>query len=108
MTDSVTITLIDRDGEAREVEARLGHSLMESAKVCEVLGIDGDCGGNAVCGTCQIAVQNGSAVKLPPMKNEEKDMLDFLERADPKIRLSCQITVTEALAGLTARVATDD
>jgi len=108
MTKTVTITLIDREGKPCTLSAPVGSSLMESAKACHVLGIDGDCGGNAVCGTCQIAVQNGSAVQLPRMRAEEKDMLDFLERSDPTIRLSCQIKVTDTMAGLTARVAADD
>lgn len=106
--EQVCITLIDRDGKPRELTATIGTSLMESARACHVTGIDGDCGGNAVCGTCQIAVQPESHVTLPRMKDEERDMLEFLERVDRGIRLSCQIPVTEALNGLTVRVATDD
>jgi 2Fe-2S ferredoxin len=46
--------------------------------------------------------------RLPPMGNDENDLLDgSLHRADNS-RLSCQILMTEALDGMKLSVAAED
>ena len=51
------ITFIQHDGSERMVDGDVGLSLMESALKHDVPGIDADCGGGAICGTCHCFVE---------------------------------------------------
>ncbi|MFA9271351.1 MAG: 2Fe-2S iron-sulfur cluster-binding protein, partial [Baekduiaceae bacterium] len=51
-----TMTFVEHDGTEHEVEFVDGSSLMELATSNGVPGIDGDCGGEASCGTCHVIV----------------------------------------------------
>ena len=46
------ITFISHDGEKYETPLEEGQSLMQIAISNLIPGIDGDCGGEAACGTC--------------------------------------------------------
>ena len=50
------ITFIQHDGSERMVDADVGLSLMETALKHDVPGIDADCGGGAICGTCHLSL----------------------------------------------------
>ena len=58
------IKFIEFDGTEHEVDADGGMSVMEVAMKYDVPGIDADCGGGAVCGTCHCFVEE-SAGPLP-------------------------------------------
>ncbi len=94
------ITFIDHTGQAREVEAKVGQTVMEAAVRNNVPGIVAECGGACACATCHCYVDEAWFDKLPKAGNMEADMLDFASDVKPTSRLSCQITVTEALDGL--------
>ena len=51
-----TITYITHDGDDYEADLVEGKSLMQTAVDEAVPGIDGDCGGEAACGTCHVIV----------------------------------------------------
>lgn len=95
------ITFVSDDGSERVVEAPCGLSAMEAAVQNLVHGIDGDCGGQAACGTCHVYVdaawldKTGTAVP-----GIEQDMLSCTDSAKPNSRLSCQIKVAPELDGL--------
>jgi 2Fe-2S ferredoxin len=69
-----------------------------------VRGIDGDCGGNAACGTCHVYVDPSWRDKLPPGDETEVAMLEATTDVQPNSRLSCQIKVTAQLDGLIVRL----
>jgi 2Fe-2S ferredoxin len=94
------ITFIEADGRQHVVEAQDGHSLMESAKKNGVDGILADCGGNCACGTCRIYVGEDWQPRLGERSELEEATLELREPPGPHERLSCQITVSEALDGL--------
>ncbi|MDM0046582.1 2Fe-2S iron-sulfur cluster-binding protein [Variovorax dokdonensis] len=100
-----TIHYILKDGSTRSVEARNGASLMETAVHNNVRGIDAECGGSCACATCHVYVNDEFLSRLAPPDDMEDEMLDATasERM-PNSRLSCQITVSDALDGLTVRV----
>jgi 2Fe-2S ferredoxin len=100
------ITYIQPDGTPVTIDAAVGTSLMRAAVEHDVVGIRAECGGAAACGTCQILVTGAWAEKLPPLGVSEASMLDDEDRAAGR-RLSCQIDATEAMEGLTVRVAGD-
>ena len=97
----VSITYIQRDGTRHVVNAEVGRSVMQAAKTNNVPGILADCGGMCACATCHVFVDQFWLDKLPPMAESEDTMLE-LGKSDRQrnSRLSCQITLTEALDGL--------
>lgn len=97
------ITFIDHQGTERVVEASVGQSVMEAAVKHAVPGIDADCGGACACATCHVYVDAAWMDTIGEPNDMEQSMLDFANDVEPNSRLSCQITVTEALDGLTVR-----
>lgn len=94
------ITFIDSEGTKREVEARVGNSVMEAAVQNMIPGIDADCGGACACATCHVYVDENWLGKLKDKDDMEESMLDFAEDVRENSRLSCQILVTDELDGM--------
>lgn len=103
-----TITVIDRSGQGRDVEAEDGLTLMEVIRdngFDELLAL---CGGCCSCATCHVHIDPAFADKVPAMGLDEDDLLESTDHRDANSRLSCQIPVTDALAGLTITIAQED
>ena len=100
-----TITFIHPDNSSETVEAEDGGSVMLAALTHGVDGIIAECGGNAVCATCHVYVDDAWTGKLDAVSDEEDALLDgtAAERL-PNSRLSCQIKVRPSLAGLVVRI----
>jgi 2Fe-2S ferredoxin len=102
------VTFIEHDGTAHEVEGKPGLSLMLAAITNNVPGIDADCGGECACATCHVYIdpeweQRVTEISGPP-NGQEASMLSFAATTQANSRLACQITVTEALDGLSVRM----
>lgn len=101
-----TVTYIHANGHTSEREVANGTSLMLGATTQGVDGIVGDCGGVMSCATCHVIVEEPFAALLPVPSETENQMLDYT--AAPRAltsRLSCQIVMTDALAGIRVRIA---
>jgi len=96
------ITFIEFDGTQHQVDADPGMSVMETAMKYDVPGIDADCGGSAVCGTCHCFVE--SPDQLPPIEPQEESMLGLRPDREPNSRLSCQLTVSDDMGDMTVRL----
>ena len=73
-----------------------GLSLMQAAVQAGVEGILADCGGQCQCATCHVYVDEGYARLLPPMSDDEDDMLEATASARTSCsRLSCQLIVDD-------------
>ena len=94
-----TMTFIERDGRRRQVEAPLGHSLLEIAQTNGV-DIEGACEGSLACATCHVIVDQAWFDRLHPPTPDEDDMLDLAVGLTRQSRLGCQIVMTEQLDGL--------
>jgi len=94
------IIFIDHDGERREIQAKNGNSVMQSALDEDIPGIDADCGGGCACATCHVYVDDAFVEKLEAASELEVEMLDFAEDTNKNSRLSCQIVVSDDLDGL--------
>lgn len=94
------ITYIDSNGTSRDVEAKVGTSIMEAAVQNMIPGIDADCGGACACATCHVYVAEEWAEKLSPKDDMEESMLDFAEEVQEHSRLSCQLLMSEELDGI--------
>jgi 2Fe-2S ferredoxin len=99
-----TITFIQPDGSEQVVEAEAGVTLMESAKMNDVPGIEAECGGASACATCHVYVDDAWREKTGKPSQMEEDMLDFAFDVREQSRLSCQIKLTPELDGLVVRV----
>ncbi len=103
-----TIHFLKRDGDAVQIDAKSGLSLMEVAVDNEVPGIIAECGGACACATCHVYVDAAWQDKLPAMEDMEDAMLDAAMERESGSRLSCQIEITPELDGLRVRVADND
>lgn len=99
------IHYILKDGSNRSVEAKIGSSVMENAIRGNVRGIDAECGGSCSCATCHVYVDEAFFDRLPPVDEIENELLDGVasERLATS-RLSCQLSMTAELDGMTVRV----
>ncbi|MDU6834720.1 MAG: 2Fe-2S iron-sulfur cluster-binding protein [Bradyrhizobium sp.] len=98
------ITFVDHTGESRTVEIENGATVMEAAIRNAIPGIEAECGGACACATCHVYVDEAWREKVGPPTPMEEDMLDFGYEVRPNSRLSCQIKVQPALAGLVVRI----
>ncbi len=99
------IIFIEHDGKTKEVQAEVGTSVMTAATANLIAGIQADCGGDGICGTCHGYVDDPWQSVLPPPGEQEKDTLDVgVMNTQPNSRLTCQITITPELDGLTIRL----
>lgn len=102
------LIVVKRDGSEEAVEAQSGLSVMEvirDAGFDELLAL---CGGCCSCATCHIHVDPEFAGKVPPMSEDENDLLDSSDHRDERSRLSCQIPFSDALDGLRVIIAQED
>lgn len=103
-----TITVITRDGTEKQVEADTNLTLMEVIRdngFDELLAL---CGGCCSCATCHVHIDPEFADKLPPMSEDEDDLLDSSDHRDATSRLSCQCQMTAELDGLRVTIAAED
>ena len=100
----ITVNVIDRQGEKHVLEAPtdMNMNLMEVCKAYE-LPVEGTCGGMALCASCHCYVE--SEHPLPEPSDDEEDMLDQAFFVEDNSRLGCQIRITEAIDGLTVKLA---
>ena len=105
MTSTITINFIAADSSRASHKGKIGQSLMTAATASDIDGIAADCGGLLTCATCHVFVAEPFASNLPPPDADELAMLAFTATPrQPNSRLSCQITLTAALDGLTVEL----
>jgi ferredoxin, 2Fe-2S len=96
-----TIIFIGHDGRRWEAQAEVGTNIMNAASSNNVPGILADCGGEGICGTCQGYVDEHWMDRLPAPSSYEAEMLEAgVANPRPTSRLTCQISMTEALDGI--------
>lgn len=100
----VKIHFLTPGGRDITVETPARGSVMEAAKANEVPGIDADCGGSMVCGTCHVIVAPEWQSRLPEQDAMERALLEYVPEPRPNTRLTCQIPVTEELDGIVLQI----
>jgi len=98
------ITYIEADGSQYEADVPVGDSVMQGAVDNMVDGIVAECGGACACSTCHCYVDEAWWEKVGSPEDSEQCVLEAVSEPQPTSRLSCQITVTEALDGLVVRL----
>ncbi len=104
MENYISITIIDRNGNPCSYEAPTDMSLnlMEFCKIAE-LPVKGECGGMAMCATCQVYIESNH--ELPEPTEDELAMLDQAFNVKNSSRLGCQLHLTPEMEGLIVRLA---
>ena len=104
MDNNISITIIDREGKSNVYEAPIDMSLnlMEFCKIAE-LPVKGECGGMAMCATCQVYIESDHT--LPAPSDDELAMLDQAFYVKDNSRLGCQLHLNADLDGLIVRLA---
>ncbi|WP_294328404.1 2Fe-2S iron-sulfur cluster-binding protein [uncultured Sphingomonas sp.] len=103
-----TLTVVDRAGEERTVDAEIGLSVMEVLKINGFDDVLALCGGCCSCATCHVHVDAAYIDRLPPVSEDEDDLLDAVEDRDATSRLSCQLPVTAELEGMRVVIGAED
>ncbi|WP_114954846.1 2Fe-2S iron-sulfur cluster-binding protein [Sphingosinicella terrae] len=102
------IRVITRDGSEVAVDGEDGLSLMEAIRSRGIDEVVALCGGCCSCATCHVYVDQAYWKDLPPLSEDENDLLDSSGARRPTSRLSCQIVCGPALDGLRVEVAPED
>lgn len=95
------VTFVYQDGNKKTIEVDEGTTIRDAAVDHDIDGIEGDCGGLAMCATCHVYVDGPFRDKLPAIGRDEEEMLEATAapRTDSS-RLSCQIEVTSDVDGI--------
>ena len=82
---------------------------MQAARQADIKEIPADCRGNCACATCHIYLTNAWAHILPIKQNGlEQSLLEYEKDYKKGIsRLSCQISLTKELDGITLHLLDD-
>jgi len=83
-------------------------SVMEAIRdggIDELLAL---CGGGCACATCHVYVDAASSDLVPPMSDDENELLESSSHRTGQSRLACQIRLDESLSGLRVTVAPED
>lgn len=96
---------VTENGEKQTVSGQPGTSLMESLRNAGIEGIVAECGGSMSCASCHVFVDAEWLPIAGEVSEMESDMLDCTatERQGGS-RLSCQITLTDAMDGISVTV----
>ena len=98
------MTIIDREGTSHELlgPTDMSMNIMELCKAYE-LPVLGECGGMAMCATCQCYLESDTA--LEEQSDAELDMLDQAFFVKSNSRLGCQIQLSDEINGIVLRLA---
>ncbi len=102
------LLVADRSGNETTIGGTPGMKIMEiirDAGFDELLAL---CGGCCSCATCHIYVDPDYADLLPPMDEDEDDLLDSSPHRQTNSRLSCQISFSATLDGMRVQIAPED
>jgi 2Fe-2S ferredoxin len=101
------LKVVDRDGVEHDVEAKSGLKIMETLRELDY-GVAAICGGMCSCATCHIYVDTEWLGRLPAPMSDERELIEELALVNERSRLSCQVEMTDALAGLRITIAQDE
>jgi 2Fe-2S ferredoxin len=79
--------------------------VIRGAGIDELLAL---CGGSRSCATCHVYVDLSSVVLMPPISQDERDLLDGCDQRRPNSRLSCQLAFTDDLDGIQVTIADEE
>lgn len=97
-----------REGHMKTVTGREGATIMEILRESGFDDLHALCGGCCSCATCHIYVDDSRLSSLPPITDDENDLMDSSHHRRATSRLSCQIPWSDDLGGLHITIAPED
>ncbi len=101
------IHLTDREGGTHDIDGDTGMKLMEAIRDIDH-SVEAICGGLCSCATCHVYVADDWFGRLPPIEDDEEELLDSLENRRETSRLSCQVELVPDLDGITITVGPEE
>ena len=98
------IYVVDRKGVEHELEAKTGSSVMEVIRDAG-LPVEAICGGQCICTTCHVYVDEQWQDKLEAMQDMELVLVEDSGSYQKNSRLSCQIDYSENINELKVTLA---
>jgi 2Fe-2S ferredoxin len=102
------LIVVDRSGSEKEVEATAGLSVMENIRDAGFDDLLALCGGCRSCATCHVIVDDAWTRAVGAPGEEEDALLDSSRHRTAASRLSCQIEMSDKLAGLRVTIAPEE
>lgn len=100
------IHVTNRSGSSVSFQAQVSQTLMEALRAHGVDELEALCGGCCSCATCHVFVAPHDG--LPPLGEDENDLLESSDSRRGDSRLSCQIPLSAELDGLRVTIAPED
>ena len=98
------ITFVHPDATEETVEAPANQSVMRTAILNSVSGIVGECGGQAMCATCHVYVEDVEG-ELPEISEDEEEMLECTaDEQLPNSRVGGQLSAETHFNQITVRL----
>ena len=104
----IRLNVIDREGNKTPIEADEGATIRDTIANKLTPNNYGNCGGDCICGSCQIHVADGDFDKFAPINEEEAGTLESMAINPIKnSRLGCQIKLKKEHNNITVTIAPD-
>ncbi|MFO1254748.1 MAG: 2Fe-2S ferredoxin [Sphingomonadaceae bacterium] len=97
----VRVIFVQSTGETRELDGEAGRTALEVGLAADIPELASECGGMCTCSECHVVIDKDWFARLPEPAKNERAILSMVEGAVPESRLSCQITLSGDLDGLT-------
>lgn len=95
------VTYVSAGGARTTLDVADGTSLMKAAVLNGVDGIIGECGGNLMCATCHVYVDDDWAGPAGARDDVEEEMLEEAAAEVTELsRLSCQLISSPEIDGI--------
>ena len=104
----IIINITDRKNKKHTIEGKKGQTLMELIDEHKIANPYGICGGEPMCGTCHVYVDETWLSKLSSKTREEEMAIDNASELKDNSRLGCQIDLSEELNGLIVTIGPND
>jgi 2Fe-2S ferredoxin len=94
------VTYVLADGRELTIDVPVGQSVMDGSVRNNLPGIVAECGGSCSCATCHVYVDTAWEQSFDEVTDEERDLLEFADGAQPSSRLACQLIVSADTHGV--------
>lgn len=99
------VTYIQPNGSETVLDLPVGTTVMRGAVGAGIRGIVAECGGNRMCATCHVYVDEESRGTFPAVGDDEDELLDCTASTrQDNSRLSCQLVLAEGTAETVVRI----
>ncbi|GAA3837916.1 2Fe-2S iron-sulfur cluster-binding protein [Streptomyces phyllanthi] len=99
------VTYVHPDGTETVLDLTPGTTVMRGAVAGGVRGIVAECGGNRMCATCHVYLDENTPGAFPPVTDDEDELLDCTAAPrEANSRLSCQLVLNEETADTVVRI----